>query len=270
MMRPLYLSIVIAIYSLQLAACDDGTRDETAVARSRDSSLASDLRLATGDSARLTGADAAAGTDTHGNASVPPMVESRNAPAPGTQSARTVSNGPAATVTESSGAVDGASSGPATVVSAEGYAGPSCASPALPDQRRCLLAYLARSDVALDRNYQALIAALEREAGPQPAGREPPTVLRLRTAQRNWLVYRDDECRRRNAGTEGPLWAPTRAQCLAEYSDQRSQELANALAGRASAKPVATKSVATRSATTRSATTKRAKNSAKRSRRGRR
>jgi hypothetical protein len=41
--------------------------------------------------------------------------------------------------------------------SAEGYIGPSCASPARDDQQRCLMGYLAKSDLVLDRYYQALI-----------------------------------------------------------------------------------------------------------------
>jgi uncharacterized protein YecT (DUF1311 family) len=274
MMRPLYLSIVIATAAFQLVSCDDGTRDESELGRSRDSSLANDLRVATSDGARPAGASAADGTDGRASTSVPPMVESRGAQpsvaqssSPQTasaQSARVISNDPATTVIESPGSIGATGTEPGNGVSAEGYAGPSCASPALPDQRRCLLSYLAQSDVTLDHNYQALITALKREAGTQPGGREPPTVLRLRTAQRNWLVYRDDECRRRNAGTEGPLWAPTRAKCLSEYSDQRSQELASALNGRASAKPAAARTV-----TTKTVTTKRAK-PAKRARHRRR
>jgi len=236
MMRPLFLTIAIATVALHLAACDDGTQDETAGARSRDSSLASDLRLARGDTARP--AD---------SVSIPPMVESSGGAASNAGTTRVVSNDAATTMMESSGSIGSTRSDSSSSVSAEGFVGPSCASPALLDQRRCLTSYLARSDVALDHNYQSLITALEREAGTQPGGREPPTVLRLRTAQRNWLIYRDDECRRRGAGTEGPLWAPTRATCLAEYSDQRSQELANALSGRlaaqTAAKPATSRSV---------------------------
>lgn len=108
----------------------------------------------------------------------------------------------------------------------------ACDSPAATDQRRCLMAHLARSDVTLDRNYQALIASMKREAGTPPGGREPESVQQLRAAQRAWLVYRDTECRRRNRGQEGPLWAPVRAKCLAEFSGQRAEELARALAER--------------------------------------
>lgn len=107
-----------------------------------------------------------------------------------------------------------------------------CASPAAPDQRRCLLLHLSRSDVTLDRNYQALIASMKREAGTPAGAKEPESVQQLRVAQRAWLVYRDTECRRRNRGREGPLWAPTRAQCLGEFSAQRAEELAKALARR--------------------------------------
>jgi uncharacterized protein YecT (DUF1311 family) len=92
--------------------------------------------------------------------------------------------------------------------------------------------HLARSDVGLDRTYQALIADMKREAGTPPGAREPESVQQLRVAQRAWLVYRDTECRRRNRGKEGPLWAPVRAQCLAEFSGTRTEELAQALRDR--------------------------------------
>jgi uncharacterized protein YecT (DUF1311 family) len=105
----------------------------------------------------------------------------------------------------------------------------TCASPASADQRRCLMLHLSRSDIALDRTYQALIADLKREAGTPRGAKEPESVEQLRSAQRAWLVYRDTECRRRNRGREGPLWAPVRAQCLGEFSGQRTEELAQAL-----------------------------------------
>jgi len=105
----------------------------------------------------------------------------------------------------------------------------TCASPASDDQRRCLMLHLARSDVALDHTYQALIAEMKREAGTPPGGKEPESVRQLRLAQREWLVYRDTECRRRNRGNEGPLWAPVRAECLGEFSGTREDALARAL-----------------------------------------
>jgi uncharacterized protein YecT (DUF1311 family) len=109
-----------------------------------------------------------------------------------------------------------------------------CASPTAANQRRCLMLHLAHSDVGLDRTYQALITDMKREAGTAPGAREPESVRQLRVAQRAWLVYRDTECRRRNRGKEGPLWAPVRAQCLAEFSGARTEELAQALRDRRS------------------------------------
>jgi uncharacterized protein YecT (DUF1311 family) len=260
MMRPLSFSIVIAAAALSLSACEDDVQVESNLARSRDSSLASDLRLANGESAGPAGFDTAAA---HTNASLPPMVESRGSSGSTTGSARVVSNAPGGTVTESSGSLAG--------VSAENYIGPSCASPASADQQRCLRSYLMVSDVALDRNYQMLIATLKREAGTATSGREPPTVVRLRNAQRNWLVYRDDECRRRNAGKEGPLWAPTRAKCLAEYSALRERELASALSTRSAVSTPTEKPAAVKSSksTAKSTAAKRAKSSKRsRNRRG--
>lgn len=106
----------------------------------------------------------------------------------------------------------------------------ACDSPAAADQRRCLMSYLARSDVGLDRTYQSLISALGQQANVGPGDPPPATVTQLRQAQRAWLVYRDTECRRRNRRNEGPLWAPVRARCLGEFSRDREQELAEALA----------------------------------------
>jgi uncharacterized protein YecT (DUF1311 family) len=111
---------------------------------------------------------------------------------------------------------------------AAGTLGEACTSPVNTDQRRCLMGYLARSDVQLDHNYQTLIAALRDQAGTPPGAREPEPVHQLRVAQRAWLVYRDTECRRRNRGQEGPLWAPLRARCLGEFSGRRAAELADA------------------------------------------
>jgi len=92
--------------------------------------------------------------------------------------------------------------------------------------------HLARSDMGLDRTYQALIGVMKREAGTPPGAKEPETVHQLRVAQRSWLVFRDTECRRRNRGKEGPLWAPMRAECLGEFSRDREEELRQGLRNR--------------------------------------
>jgi uncharacterized protein YecT (DUF1311 family) len=196
-------------------ACVDEARTETAAALARDSALAHDLVLAGYDSAAIR-----------------PSGRYFGAPSTSTR-----------TVAESPGTVaDGGSDSTATSIttnvastsapSAESYVGPSCASPTAADQQRCLAGYLARSDAPLDRSYQALITQLKAEAGTRSGASEPRTVQRLRTIQRNWLTYRDDECRKRTAASEGPLWAPVRARCLAEYSTLRQHEMDDALAKR--------------------------------------
>lgn len=222
------MSIAIAISLVQLAACADGSRTETAASRARDSLLAHDLAIAGArDTAamRSDGRDSSAVTESSG------MLDST----------------PSSAVIDDDGSSRGDSdvaSPPAdSPPSAEGYIGPSCASPARDDQQRCLLGYLARSDAQLDRSYQALITRLKRETGTAAKDSEPAAVQRLRTAQRQWLVYRDDECRKRTQPREGPLWAPIRAQCLAEYSALRARELDDALSKR---KSIAAKSESTK------------------------
>jgi uncharacterized protein YecT (DUF1311 family) len=207
------VSIALAISLVPLASCDEGTSAESGVSNARDSSLARDLQLA-GDSAAAS--RVFAGRDTRAVTESPGMLDSSSA-GTATGAARNASN--------------------AALPSAEGYIGPSCASPAREDQQRCLLGYLAKSDAILDRSYQALITRLKGEAGTKAKATEPLSVQRLRNAQRAWLVYRDDECRKRTIEREGPLWAPVRAKCLAEYSALRSRELEDALAKRKALAP---------------------------------
>jgi uncharacterized protein YecT (DUF1311 family) len=230
------MSLMLAASTLQWACVDDaGT--ETAAARARDSALAHDLAIAGYDTAAVI----SRGRDTSASTRVPPMVQRG-----GSSAATEDSSTP--TVTQSAGDLatadpaDAPSAAPtsarnasnAAAASAEGYVGPSCASPAPDDQQRCLRGYLARSDLGLDRRYQAMIRTLRLEAGTNIGDPDPAIVKRLRTTQRAWLVFRDDACRKRTAASEGPLWAPVRAQCLAEYSAQREREFDDALAERQS------------------------------------
>ena len=203
-MRPLRLPILLAGSLALLVACDDGTSAETAASIARDSALAHDLQLASG-----------------GTTSARSVRTESESPGALGEATPTASARVATTLTVS-----------AATPSADGYIGPSCASPAPADQQRCLLGYLERSDALLDRNYGALINRLKTEAGTRPKAAEPLAVQRLRTAQRSWLVYRDDECRKRTVEQEGPLWAPVRAHCLAQYSALRARELEDALAKR--------------------------------------
>jgi uncharacterized protein YecT (DUF1311 family) len=77
----------------------------------------------------------------------------------------------------------------------------------------------------MNRVYRALITEMRREEKIPPGAADPPSVQRLRTAQRSWLVFRDTECRRTGKATEGPLWAIPRSQCLGEFSEKRANEL---------------------------------------------
>jgi len=215
-MRPLRASLVLATATLQWGCSVDEARTEAAAGHARDSALTHDLVLAGYDSAVV-----APRRDSILRASA--------------TSARTVTMS-AGDLATSDGAFDpsdfSANDSSATAPSAEGYIGASCASPAADDQRRCLKGYLASSDAQLDRSYQALITRLKEESGARGGASDPPVVRRLRATQRNWLTYRDEECRQRLAASEGPLWAPARAKCLAGYSALREKELNDALAQR--------------------------------------
>ena len=215
-MRPLRISLVLAASAAQWA-CVDEARTETAAAHARDSALVHDLVLAGYDSAAIRPSGRYFGVPTSG----------------------------ASTVTESSGELADArsdSTAPSTAKnvstaapSAESDVGPSCASPAADDQQRCLEGYMTRADANLNRSYQALVAQLNSEGGARAGTSEPATVRRLRNTQRNWVTYRNDECRKRTAASEGPLWAPVRARCLEEYSALRQREFDDALAKRKAA-----------------------------------
>jgi uncharacterized protein YecT (DUF1311 family) len=212
------MSLVLAASAVQLA-CVDEVRNERTASHDRDSALAHDLVLAGYDSAVIFPAGRYFGG---------PMT--------------------GATVTESPGDLaDGASASTSTSTStpadtpapsAERKGGPPCSSPAAADQQRCLEGYLARSDVQLNRSYQALITQLRAEAGKRPGANDPPTVKRLRATQRNWIAYRNDECRKRAEARDGTIWAPDRARCFEEYTVLREREFDDALAKR---KPVVAK-----------------------------
>jgi len=61
-----------------------------------------------------------------------------------------------------------------------------------------------------------------------PAGaKDPPSVQRVRVAQRQWIVYRDNECRKKVPAKTKGLWAKARANCLAEFAGRRAGELAD-------------------------------------------
>ena len=110
----------------------------------------------------------------------------------------------------------------------EPYLSARCNSPALEDQRACLMTYVDRGDVHLTEVYQAMIAELRRRAG---GAREPPTVQALRAEQRAWVGSRDEACRRQVRVPAGdPRWALYRVPCFAALSERRAVELSDRLA----------------------------------------
>lgn len=105
--------------------------------------------------------------------------------------------------------------------------GDLCNSPRSADQEACVRASLASTDQRLNGIYRALITEMRRREGVARGQPDPPAVVRLRAAQRAWLVDRDTECRRRGRGVEGQLWARPRVRCLGEFSARRANELAD-------------------------------------------
>ena len=86
---------------------------------------------------------------------------------------------------------------------------------------------LASVDARMNRIYRALITEMRLEEKVPGGAKDPASVQRLRVAQRAWLVYRDNECRRLGRKKEGALWARPRARCLGEFSGRRANELAD-------------------------------------------
>lgn len=214
------MPIAVAASAMLLAACDACARTDSAGAQPGASAPRSDPESAPDGSVAVQ-------QSTLGDAMVTESLGARGSSSVGESAARDTA--PAGSV---------ASAPRRSALSAEEHIEPSCASPATVDQQRCLSASVASSDLLVARYFQALILRLESEAGVT-SGTEPAAVQRLRATQAAWVAYRDEECRRRQRGREGPLWAPTRARCIIDYSTQRADELAGVLAERRALVPLA-------------------------------
>jgi len=223
-----------------LGACDAGTPSRSKDEIADDSALAADLALANRDTLLVDSigalppavqrADSFATpldttqlrpNDTEPSALVnPPTLKVAPAPAP--------PPAPAVAPTPSPPPAPAPSPAPATKATAPRLSGlKACNSPTQENQNECIRASIASSDARLNRIYRALITEMRRQEGVKGGAKDPPSVQRLRIAQRAWLVYRDTECRRRGRGKEGALWARPRARCLAQFSVQRANELAD-------------------------------------------
>jgi uncharacterized protein YecT (DUF1311 family) len=230
----------IAIAMLALA-CVSGSPSRTADVFAADSALAADLALANRDTLLVDSIGAyrepaAAEKDTvpapaardsvvtrNVAPSIPaaqPTVASQPKPAPAATSPAPA-NAPAAAPT----ATKTASTPPAATKKLSGSR--ACNSPTQENQSECIRVLIAAADARLNRTYRALIAEMRRQENVAPGANDPPSVQKLRIAQRSWLVYRDNECRKRGRGKEGALWARPRARCLGEFSTRRANELAD-------------------------------------------
>jgi len=104
-----------------------------------------------------------------------------------------------------------------------------CDVPTVADQRACLLAYVTRNDVSLQRAYDSLIIERRRIARVPRGAADPPDVTALRVEQRNWVSTRDRQCMATRTARTGSLWARPVAGCFQQLSDARARELREAL-----------------------------------------
>ncbi len=224
-----HLSKVAAALVL-LASCNREapvrTRDDIAA----DSALAADLALANRDTLVIdsigqyhAAEGVPADTDLAGS------LEGKARKTPATPPPKAAAVRPAAPAPAAPAAVTAPprSTKPAAPRAVSRRTGDPCNSPAKADQEVCVRSSLAAADLRLNRIYRALLIEMRRQEGVRPGQKDPPSVDRLRVAQRAWVVARDTECRRRGRETEGALWARPRVQCLGEAAARRANELAD-------------------------------------------
>jgi uncharacterized protein YecT (DUF1311 family) len=249
-------AVSLAIALLAATACDSGSPSKTSDDIAADSALAADLALAnrdtllvdsigeyrpadaaerdpdslllSGDSVTLrdvtpsTTAPSAPAPSPSAPKSTPPASTTRPAPPVSTAPSRPAPSNPAPAATKPAAPATPAASNTPRVTGAR-----ACNVPGQANQSECVKVTLASTDQRLNRIYRALITEMRRQEGTPGGAKDPPSVQRLRVAQRAWLVYRDTECRRRGRGKEGALWARPRVKCLGEFSVRRANELAD-------------------------------------------
>ena len=228
----------VAAFAIFAAGCDSGEPSRTADELAADSALAADLALSNRDTLlvdsigayrepnaaeRDTNRTAASESDTARKANppaktvtAPAAVVTQPAPVPGTSPPTSTTPAPAA-------AAPPAAKPPAPRLSGTR----ACSSPTSDNQNECLRASIASADARLNRIYRALITEMRREENVAGGAKEPASVQRLRVAQRQWVVYRDNECRKKVPSKERGLWARARASCLADFAGRRANELAD-------------------------------------------
>jgi uncharacterized protein YecT (DUF1311 family) len=207
----------VAALALSLIGCDAGSPSRTPDELAADSALAADLALANRDTVLVDSIGEYHPSDS-GRATpviatvTPPVAPHDTVQAPAQ---------PPAVATASPPAPPSANTAPHLTGTR------ACSSPTAENQAECLRVQLATADSRLNRIYRALITEMRRQEKIPPGAADPSSVERLRASQRAWLAERDDECRRRGQGKEGPLWARPRARCLGELAGRRASELAD-------------------------------------------
>jgi uncharacterized protein YecT (DUF1311 family) len=230
------LALVLAV----AGACDTGSKSRTKDEIAADSELAADLALANRDTLLIdsigqyrpaqrpadsgmtapsparpsTGTVAPAAPAPSPRPSAPPPAAVPKSPSRAAPLSPSSSSRSRTTSTRSSAAARRKSRDP-------------CDSPLLRDQQACVHETLADADKRLNGIYRSLITEMRHREGVTAGRKDPPSVERLRVAQRAWLLDRDTECRRRGRGKEGALWARPRVECLREFSTRRANELAD-------------------------------------------
>lgn len=237
-------AVAIVFATLFIGACDSGSPSRTADELAADSALAADLALANRDTLLVdsigayrepAALDSQALRDAVAVADTGVKVHTEDAPR--TPPSRPA---PAPQITQRSPGTKAGQAPPQVTRPARAIATPApapkaprltgtraCTSPTLDNQSECLRVLLASADARLNRVYRALITEMRRQEGVRGGAKDPPSVQRLRVAQRSWIAYRDAECRRRGKGKEGALWARPRARCLGQFAVRRANELAD-------------------------------------------
>lgn len=233
-------AVSLATLLLASLACDGGSPSRTPDEIAADSALASDLALANRDTLVVDSigayrapdaAERAAefGEDVSSGAS----TSIGEAPPSGTTATVTPADPPVVAAAPPSAVPPSRPAGSPTTTPAKPPASKlikgtrACNSPVPENQSECVRVTLAATDMRLNRIYRALITEMRRQEKVAPGAKDPTSVARLRVSQRSWLVYRDNECRKRGRRREGALWARTRVKCLGEFSVRRANELAD-------------------------------------------
>ena len=224
----------IALALIALASCNREAPVRTKDDIAADSALAADLALANRDTLVIdsigqpaTSTKSSADSDLAGSLEgkakpIAPITPPKPAPAPAP-----APPSPLPPPTPAPAVARTPAAPPSTPRPAPRRTGNVCNSPVKADQEACVRSLLAAADMRMNRNYRALITQMRLQEGVKPGQKDPPSVERLRVAQRAWVVHRDTECRRRGKGTEGTLWARPRVKCLGEFSTARANELAD-------------------------------------------